>query len=161
MRRLVLLAFLVLAALPSEATACAISPDGVSVGGSCWFLGEPNQSCDEVCDLRGLNYSVATRTFAGSDGSISNCREVLTALGADWSTGGDATCSSGLGCTFDGANAVRCTTPTTSSASSGLQRACACTAPQTAPTLSSWGMAALVVALFGFGALAARRRSRI
>lgn len=54
--------------------------DGVVVSGYCWFYGTSGQSCDDVCAAAGLVYDVATRTFAGSEGSVGNCDAVLTAL---------------------------------------------------------------------------------
>jgi hypothetical protein len=53
---------------------------GVVVGGHCWFYGAAGQSCNTVCGTLGLSYDEATRTFAGSDGSVDNCNAVLTAL---------------------------------------------------------------------------------
>ncbi len=103
-------------------------------GGFYWYLGEKNQSCDEVCASRG-GYNEVTKTFAGSvaDGDFSNqsnCLAVLEYLGAgdgsvDVNQGPEAT-----GCFLRILQDGRYMSPevTTSSASGGLNeaRACAC-----------------------------------
>lgn len=57
---------------------------GTTVAGieGCWFLGELNQSCDDVCTSQGLSYSEKTKTVAGSEGSNENCFDVLDTLAA-------------------------------------------------------------------------------
>jgi|GEM_PF-929134 len=47
----------------------------------CWFMGSLNQSCTDVCTLRGAVYRTATETFTGSGGSGANCAIVLGAFG--------------------------------------------------------------------------------
>ena len=58
-------------------TTCA----GTWVGGYCWYFGAEGESCTEVCASHD-GYHKATRTYAGSDGTDSNCYTVLSALGA-------------------------------------------------------------------------------
>ena len=47
---------------------------GVKVGGYCWYLSPSD--CASLCAESGLDYDPATATFAGSEGSDANCREV-------------------------------------------------------------------------------------
>lgn len=66
---------------PDSATpACT----GTVVDGlqGCWFLGEFERSCNEVCAARGLAYSDLTRTVAGSGASNEACLQVLQTLAA-------------------------------------------------------------------------------
>jgi hypothetical protein len=65
----------------SSPTPTPIPCVGVIVGGYCWYLGDLGQSCSEVCASHG-GYHDATRTYAGSEGSSSNCWQVLDALHA-------------------------------------------------------------------------------
>lgn len=105
---------------------------GTLVGGACWYLSAPGESCDTACAAAGLTYDSATRTYAGSDGTLARCDAVLTALGEPAPpTARDAPCDSlGLGCAVIPSipDRIRCTTPPTTSADSGAlaQRACAC-----------------------------------
>lgn len=55
---------------------------GTKVGGYCWHMAPDRQSCAAVCSSRG-GYNQATRTFAGSDGTFSNCLEVFNAIKAE------------------------------------------------------------------------------
>lgn len=118
----------------------AVSCDsgGQVVGGTCWYFGQNNQSCDAVCSTHG-GYNSATASFAGSGGTDANCGQVLTAVGAISPTPVTAQSSiggiSGLGCGSDytnNATSYRITSTTTSSAdssgNSGLyfRRACSC-----------------------------------
>lgn len=111
---------------------------GDAVGGYCWYFGTNNQSCDTVCTSHG-GYNAATRTYAGSDGSSSNCGAVMTAIGASNPTPVTAVSTlggiGGMGCGSDytdTATTYRLTSTTTSSASSSsnsslyFRRACAC-----------------------------------
>jgi len=100
---------------------------GAVVAGTCWFLGDPNQSCDDVCTAAGAVYDDATRTYAGSDGTLTHCAEVLDAVAApikpDLYLGGPDE----VGCFVDTNNWWRDPTNTTASASwFSVQRACAC-----------------------------------
>jgi hypothetical protein len=67
-----------------DASACfafdCAAAGGTEVGPACWFYGTSGQDCNAVCAGAGLVYDDATRTFAGSDGSLANCDAVLTAL---------------------------------------------------------------------------------
>jgi hypothetical protein len=111
--------------------------DGAVVGGFCWWFGQNNESCDQVCADHGL-YNDATLSFAGSGGSDANCGQVLTAVGASNPTPVSAVATlngmSGLGCGSDysgTATSYRLTSTTTASASSAgngtsFRRACAC-----------------------------------
>lgn len=109
------------------------SGSGASVGGATWFLGEPDQSCADVCAARGLQYDEATRTFAGSEGTSEQCNAVLNALGAPGGLVETTECIEGLGCIYDTVFQARyrCSTPTTDAAAvsdPGFddRRACAC-----------------------------------
>ncbi len=123
----------------------AISCDGTLVGGSCWYFGANNQSCDTVCATHG-GYNSATETFAGSGGSDANCVSVLDALGQSQPgcTGAENRTGLAVGCGMDfntasscpasgsERNYVRYTSPATSSSGSSassslfIRRACAC-----------------------------------
>jgi hypothetical protein len=119
-----------------EVDPCA----GTSVGGACWYYGDIGESCEVVCALYG-GYDEATRTYAGSDGTDSNCSQVLDALGALPDTDGQLTTyteGQGLGCHVWvialGTEGVRAqwyrslasTTPEAASADPWVRRACAC-----------------------------------
>jgi len=104
------------------------------VAGACWYLA-PDTSCSAICGLAGLQYSEATRTFAGSDGAEVNCTTVATALGGGAAVDGDCASVglSGLGCVAltEGVPfpvVVRCVTPPTTAGASeiGALRVCAC-----------------------------------
>jgi len=60
---------------PPTTTDCG----GAVFAGICWHHGAENLSCAEVCAPYG-GYHDATRTYAGSDGSSANCKDVLNAL---------------------------------------------------------------------------------
>lgn len=56
---------------------------GTPLGGSFWFLGEIDQSCDEVCAAKGLTYDSATASFAGANsdgGTLGNCDALINSL---------------------------------------------------------------------------------
>jgi hypothetical protein len=119
---------------------------GFLVGGHCWFVTNPGDSCDYLCVALGLIYDGATESFSGSGGSLANCQKLvngyfatiqpngLTSLGAI-----DHPCADfdlgGLGCTAltvgFAAVPVRCTTPPTMStaAHDAARRFCACMTP--------------------------------
>ena len=106
--------------------------DGAAVSGNCWWFGQNGQTCDQVCADHG-GYNVATRTYAGSDGTNAQCDQVITALipfGAINDPSGAENQSGALGCAqdFSGtAFTIRHIGGTTSSASgAGIRRACAC-----------------------------------
>jgi hypothetical protein len=105
------------------------------VGGYCWYLSAHYRSCEQVCASYG-GYHEATRTFAGSDGTDSNCWAVLSALGAPADTDGVVSTDSNpylpLGCCYYYESEeqevvwIRYTAPTQPAVSSWDYRACAC-----------------------------------
>ncbi|UXI70284.1 Ig domain-containing protein [Tahibacter amnicola] len=128
--------------------------DGYWKGGSCWWFGENDQSCDTVCADHGGD-QLGSRLLTGSAGDSVICGELLTALNVinplpvteQVSLGG----ISGLGCGSDytnNATSYRFTSTTTSSASSAsngslyFRRLCAC-GSQPAPTSLSYASAPL------------------
>ena len=108
-----------------DASLCA--SDGAFVGSACWYMGTNAQNCSSVCITNGLTYSAATRTFSGSDGTTSNCKDVLDALGVP---GGAVQEDNGYGggCTYNaGIDArLRWLSPTTSPLWGDLSNAPAC-----------------------------------
>jgi hypothetical protein len=134
-------------------TALETSPDtppprclgsGFLVGGRCWFVGGPGESCDQRCASQALLYDGATESFSGSGGSLANCQKLVNGYLAIVQPGlfagaGDAACADlgldGLGCAWLSvgftALPVRCTTPPTTSAAAhpDAARFCACTTP--------------------------------
>lgn len=100
---------------------------GKTVSGSCWYLGSMSASCSATCQDRG-GYDEATKSFAGSGGSLANCLSVMKALGAAGISGGSRANEIGLGCTSSLAILLHSATPaTTADAFLPLfQRACAC-----------------------------------
>jgi len=109
---------------------CAL---GQPVGNFCWFLGALAADCDATCAAQGLVYDPATATYAGSAGTSANCEAVLTALGRPGMVF-DALGIGGVGCAYLPACGFDCgpvniraiDEPTTSGASSVVERACAC-----------------------------------
>ncbi|MEQ1565773.1 MAG: hypothetical protein ABMA64_09065 [Myxococcota bacterium] len=96
------------------------------VGGVCWYLGDAGASCTDTCAAHG-GYDEATRTYAGSDGTLDQCYEVLDALAAGSFSFGDTTNGPGLGCYVEFGDRVRTTFPTDEGATFfGVARACAC-----------------------------------
>ncbi|MBI3768341.1 MAG: hypothetical protein HY271_07560 [Deltaproteobacteria bacterium] len=98
------------------------------IGGACWLLGAPDQSCDAVCTAQGLTYDTATSTYAGSSGSLANCQTLLDALNAGSGAASDGSCADGWGCFIVGSTRIRCSSPATNSTASlsSFARACAC-----------------------------------
>ena len=124
--------------VPKPAPACT----GMTVGGSCWYLGDAGASCTSTCAAQGLAYDPATETYAGSSGSDDQCVAVLSALTpysiSLWT--GVTDCGVGLGCHLADYGAVRCPAPPTTADAAGealqlVSRACACGAPVTTTTL--------------------------
>lgn len=118
----------------SQPPPCA--PYGTQVGNRCWYLGQPHQSCAQVCADHG-GYHAATASFAGSGGTNANCTQVLRAfVGPDLPAATAVTTLNGfdsLGCGIDPSAGpplpapYRVTSTTTSEASAWFfQRACAC-----------------------------------
>ena len=117
---------------------------GVDVGGAKWFFGADGASCDETCARVGGVYDLATRDYAGSNGTNANCEAVLTALGAFSGTTVVDSQAAGFGCGVQPGSSpsgsttpswktpasfrdVDPTTPTRKAARS--RRACACQLP--------------------------------
>lgn len=106
--------------------------DGTKVGGYCWHLGDENKSCEEVCNPYG-GYSDATRTYAGSNGSWENCRNVIEAMDIELNEF-YSTAQGGIGCfiyklTTGQYNGYWDEKPTTADATygkPGRERICAC-----------------------------------
>jgi prepilin-type N-terminal cleavage/methylation domain-containing protein len=121
-----------LSVLGAPAPSCVIGCDGVTVGGFCWYLGALNTSCDTTCTAHG-GYNAGTLSYAGSGGTLAQCRSVLVALqgtdGINWFD--NNTAGIAYGCAYRTASSFTFRyygSPTTSaSASINFQRACACT----------------------------------
>ncbi len=105
---------------------------GSDVGGVCWYFGADGASCDATCAGVGMASHVATRTYAGSDGTDANCQAVAEAVGAVGSFLGSAPCPGGpgLGCVDTSLGTIRCTDPPTSFSGglAGTRQMCACRA---------------------------------
>jgi hypothetical protein len=76
-----------------DTSGCANCADvgGVLVGGACWYLASVgNKSCDSVCASKGLACDLAaTRDYAGSGGTLTNCHAVIDALDPDHTPHGE------------------------------------------------------------------------
>jgi hypothetical protein len=116
----------------TSAGSCSPTCAGQLVGGFCWFLGASGASCDATCAAVGKTCDAATISYAGSQGTNSNCTAVLNALVPPFiALDADCTASVGaVGCWYfaETDEYVRCTAPPTTCAASnpGLHRACAC-----------------------------------
>jgi hypothetical protein len=114
----------------TQSLATAITTCGVELGGACWYLGTPGQSCNDVCDGVGRTYDPATGTFAGAEGSNENCAAVLAAFELGPLDEPDAPCAVGLGCAIgDDGVSFRCGLGRTTSPSASVsitRRLCAC-----------------------------------
>ena len=64
---------------PKPTSVCG-KIQGAIVGGAVWYLGAAGQTCATVCAAHG-GYNTATRDYAGSGGTLSQCSAVLSALG--------------------------------------------------------------------------------
>jgi len=116
---------------PGEDTG-PIPCSGSIVGGCCWYLGGgTHPSCSTVCASHG-GYSTCTRTYAGSDGTDTNCDSVLDALGIPYpgTTSTLVASGAGVGCFYQDIVDERyrvADTPTAEGATFLLaRRACAC-----------------------------------
>jgi len=102
------------------------------VGGVCWYsAGSPSETCNDVCAGVGRIYDDATRTFAGSDGTLANCRALFPVGTIEGLT--DVSCSTGRGCGWESGSEgfvlSRCVTPATTAEAPGggvVRRMCAC-----------------------------------
>jgi hypothetical protein len=136
-----------------------IVPGGIP---GCWFLGDNNQSCTDVCASKGLAYDEKTQTVAGSDGSMENCvtlQEVFNVLGSGCAS---EVCRDGWGCSYDtdSTTALYCNSPATTAdaANSDIERVCACMQGTRAPALSHIGLTSAGLLLLGSGVYLVRRR---
>jgi hypothetical protein len=109
-----------------EDTDTAPACEGALVDGHCWYLSAFTESCTEVCTNHG-GHNEATITYAGSSGTIVNCRCVLQVLASIgpyiYDQPGD-----GYGChLLDGEPEWESVAETTAGAAGpGRERACAC-----------------------------------
>ena len=104
---------------------------GVPVGGYCWHLGVRSGTCTGICSNNG-GYNNATATFAGSGGTIENCKKVLDALGLSGSEVAEDKSLVNIGCGFfdvvmgDKIRVYNSDSTTESAYAFGIKRACAC-----------------------------------
>lgn len=130
--------------------------DGVLAGGSCWWFGENNQSCNDVCATHGGD-APGSRLYAGSSGDSVQCGNLLTSFNAispfPVTEAASVVSTTGLGCGSDytnNATSYRVTSTTVASASSNanpnfyFRRVCAC-GSQPAPASISYASAPLVL----------------
>ncbi len=97
----------------------------------CWYLGELDEDCNEVCTSHGDVYDAGTSTVAGSSGTNANCEGLLDGLNApgEGLDNDGAGCGEGFGCAVASSNfRARCSTPPTDaiSASAVVRRVCGC-----------------------------------
>jgi len=110
-------------ATPTETPTATPPCTGQLVGGSCWFIGAPSETCDQTCTAVGRICGPATPNYAGfPNGTLQHCAAVLAAFGM--SSPQDLHLSLGVGC---GTVFRDVGTPTFCAASGlGFRRACAC-----------------------------------
>ena len=105
----------------------------MSIGGHCWYTSGTNVSCSTACSNVSLTYNTATLTYAGTSGTLAQCKAVLDGVFGgnntvvDVSTG--SACMSGVGCGVESTTTYeRCTMfATTDTSGSGVfNRVCAC-----------------------------------
>lgn len=67
---------------PTNTPATPTGPcNGTQVGGFCWYLGSPNQTCDTVCAAHASTCNInGTSGYAGAGGTAANCNAVLDAM---------------------------------------------------------------------------------
>jgi hypothetical protein len=98
---------------------------GVEIAGACWYKGDPGESCTDVCQDHG-GYNDATLNFAGSNGTLDQCKEVLAGLSMQYLTTSTLV-GTGTGCSMLALVALLSPGPTTADAKAQLySRACAC-----------------------------------
>jgi hypothetical protein len=130
--------------------------DGRWDGGSCWWFGENNQSCNDVCATHG-GAAPGTLLYAGSSGDSVQCGNLLTAFQAinpfPVTEAATVRSTAGLGCGSDytdNAVSYRVTSTTTAAASSAadpnfyFRRVCAC-GSQPAPASVGYAAAPFVL----------------
>jgi hypothetical protein len=118
----------------TTSTIPSCGPSGQAVGGFCWYFAASGaENCNDVCAAVGRTYDEATRTFAGSDGTTSNCSLVARAIfPIAPAASSDPSCTTGRGCGMyldpDGTSVERCIAPATTAAAIGdfYRRLCAC-----------------------------------
>lgn len=122
----------------SSTTSTTLPPcpsNGSRVSGVCWYLATNSaQSCNDVCASVGRTYDDATRTFAGSAGTLANCAAIFDTGGVITVFATDETnCSTARGCSHVPADGYidvrRCVSPDTTAEATGggtPHRACAC-----------------------------------
>lgn len=126
--------------------------DGFWAGGSCWWFGENNESCNNVCANHG-GYALGSKLYAGSSGDSVQCGDLLTAFNAispfPVTETASVNSTTGLGCGSDytnNATSYRITSLTDAAASSFanpnfyFRRVCAC-GSQPAPVSISYANA--------------------
>jgi hypothetical protein len=113
--------------------ACGcLEPAGceATTGGFCWFRGMLGESCTEVCANANRPYDPATSSYAGYEGSMTNCQAVLADLGLPVTPLFDINpCGDGIGCgVLPNIFSLRCTWPATTEAAflETVERVCAC-----------------------------------
>jgi hypothetical protein len=100
-------------------------PCQATTGGFCWYIGASGVDCESTCTAAGRLYDPVTKSYAGSDGTDSNCQAVAASFGSAPFAGSQSV--AGLGCFLGGSGVVRDMAPTTSAATAdGAERFCAC-----------------------------------
>jgi hypothetical protein len=119
----------------TTSTLPSCGPSGRAVGGFCWYAaGDEANNCTQTCAAVGRTYHEATRTFAGSDGTLANCVAVALAFGIGNPPEDVTGCTTGNGCSvvLPDPDAIftptRCVTPATTAEAGGDSgfRLCAC-----------------------------------
>ena len=114
-------------------TPMPCSGGGVSIGGYCWYASGSGASCSTACSNVSLAYNAATLTYAGSSGTLAQCKAVIDGVFGGNNTvvdDGNSLCAfSSVGCGVDStSNYKRCTTVATNDTAldSDFNRVCAC-----------------------------------
>jgi hypothetical protein len=98
---------------------------GLELADACWYQGTAGQSCTAACADHG-GYNEATKTYAGSEGNLVQCKEVLNGLKMAF-LAAKVEAGTGVGCGTLAVAAILSPTPTTSDGVLPLfSRACAC-----------------------------------
>ena len=95
----------------------------MSIGGHCWYTSGTNVSCSTACSNVSLTYNTATLTYAGSSGTLAQCKAVIDGVFGGNNTvteNLDTACmTSSVGCGVESAsNYQRCTQIATTDAGS-------------------------------------------
>ena len=115
----------------TDNTGSSCSGGGVSVGGHCWYSSASGASCTTACSAASLAYNTATLTYAGSSGSLAQCKAVIDAVFGGNNTvseNASSVCFYPLGCGYDGSDYRRCAAFSTTEGEMqiGFTRVCAC-----------------------------------